>query len=193
MLSQGDQVYIGIGDPDVSVGDQFSVFRMREKVFDPDTNRLLGYHVDMLGWVEVIEPKAETSLVSIRLSASEIEIGDRIVRRELPVLNVAVGSSPEGVDGKISFFPSSRVLMGSIDYVYLNRGELDGLEVGSPLEVYRTGWIASEPARKTKVEVPDRVIAQLLVVRAQPETAVAMITHTETELELGDRFRGTTE
>jgi nucleoid-associated protein YgaU len=193
MLSQGDRVYIGIGGSEVSVGDQFSVFRTREKVFDPDTNRLLGYHVDMLGWVEVIEPKAETSLASIRLSASEIEIGDRIVRRELPVLDVAVGSSPQGVDGKISFFPSSRVLMGSIDYVYLNRGELDGLEVGSPLEVYRTGWIASEPARKTKVEVPDRVIAQLLVVRAQPETAVAMITHTETELELGDRFRGTTE
>ena len=32
--------------------------------------------------------------------------------------------------------------MGMTDYVYLNRGELDGLEVGSPLEVYRTGWQA---------------------------------------------------
>jgi nucleoid-associated protein YgaU len=193
MLSQGDQVYIGLGDSDVSIGDQFSIFRTREKVFDPDTNRLLGYHVDMLGWVEVNEPKAETSLASIRLSASEIEIGDRIIPREPPVLDVAVGSSPQGVDGKISFFPSSRVLMGTIDYVYLNRGELDGLEVGSPLEVYRNGWVANEPARKTKVEVPDRVIAQLLVVRAQPETAVAMVTHTETELELGDRFRGSME
>ncbi len=186
-------MYIGIGGPDVSVGDEFSIFRTREKVFDPDTNRLLGYHVDMLGWVEVNEPKAETSLASIRLSASEIEIGDRIIPREPPVLDVAVGSSPQGVDGKISFFPSSRVLMGTIDYVYLNRGELDGLEVGSPLEVYRNGWVANEPARRTKVEVPDRVIAQLLVVRAQPETAVAMVTHTETELELGDRFRGSME
>jgi hypothetical protein len=83
-------------------------------------------------------------------------------------------------------------MMGTVDYVYLNRGELDGLEVGSPLEVYRSSWVADEPARNTKVEVPDRVIAELLVVRAQPETAVAMITHTETELEMGDRFRGST-
>jgi L-lysine 2,3-aminomutase len=43
------------------------------------------------------------------------------------------------------------------------------------------------------VEVPDRVIAQLLVVRAQPETAVALVTHTEEELELGDHFRGAGE
>jgi hypothetical protein len=192
MLSQGDRVYIGLGGPDVSVGDQFSIFRTREKVFDPDTNRLLGYHVDMLGWAQVDEPKEETSLASIQLSASEIEIGDRVMPRDPPVLDVEVGSSPEGVDGKISFFPSSRVMMGSIDYVYLNRGELDGLEVGSPLEVYRTGWIADEPARQTKVEVPDRVVARLLVVRAQSETAVAMVTQTETELELGDRFRGST-
>jgi hypothetical protein len=183
-------VYIGVGGPDVTIGDQFSVFRAREKVFDPDTGRLLGYHVDMLGWVEVDETHAETSLASIRLSASEIEIGDRVIRREPPLLDVAVGSSPQGVDGRISFFPSSRVMMGSIDYVYLNRGELDGLEIGSPLEVYRIGWVANEPARRTKVEVPDRVIAKLLVVRAQSETAVAVVTHTETELELGDRFRG---
>jgi hypothetical protein len=192
MLTQEDQLYVGIGGSDVSVGDEFSVFRTQQKVFDPDTNRLLGYHIDMLGWIEVDEPRAEASLASIRMSTSEIEIGDRVIPREPPVLDVVVGSSPAGVEGKISFFPQHRVMMGTIDYVYLNRGELDGLEVGSPLEVYRSSWVADEPARNTKVEVPDRVIAELLVVRAQPETAVAMITHTETEIEMGDRFRGST-
>ena len=127
------------------------------------------------------------------MSASEIEVGDRVIPREPPLLDVEVGSSPDGVDGRISFFPASRVLMGTIDYVYLNRGELDGLQVGSPLEVYRAGWLADEPARDTRVNVPDRVIAELLVVRARPETAVALITHTELELELGDHFRGSTD
>jgi hypothetical protein len=83
--------------------------------------------------------------------------------------------------------------MGTADYVYLNRGELDGLQVGSPLEVYRNGWQAPETARDTRVEVPDRVIGQLLVVRARRQSAVALIRHTETELELGDRFRGALE
>jgi len=190
MLGQGDRVYIGLGDEAASVGDQFTIFRTREKVFDPDTGRLLGYHVELLGWAEVLEPDAEASLAEIRMSAAEMQLGDRVMPREPPLLDIEVAASPENVDGQISFFPSSRVLMGSADYVYLNRGEIDGLQVGSPLEVYRSGWLAPEPARDTRVEVPDRVIARLLVVRARPESAVAVVRHTETELQLGDHFRG---
>jgi nucleoid-associated protein YgaU len=190
MLSQGDRVYIGLGGEKTSVGDQFTVFRTQEMVIDPDTNRLLGYHVNMLGWIEVQEVDAEASLAVVRLSAGDMELGDRVTPREKPVLDVEVMSSPKNVDGRISFFPSSRVLMGKADYVYLNRGELDGLEVGSPLEVYRAGWKAPEPARDTRVDVPDRVIANLLVVRARQQSAVALVQHTETELLLGDHFRG---
>jgi nucleoid-associated protein YgaU len=193
MLSQGDQVYVGLGEQEASVGDQFTIFRTQEKVFDPDTNRLLGYHVKLLGWVEVEETDAESSLALVRMSAEEMELGDRVMPRERPVLDIEVAASPKNVDGRISFFPSSRVLMGSTDYVYLNRGELDGLQVGSPLEVYRSGWQAPEPARDTRVAVPDRVIARLLVVRARRQSAVALIRHTETELELGDHFRGAPE
>ncbi|MBW2542670.1 MAG: LysM peptidoglycan-binding domain-containing protein [Deltaproteobacteria bacterium] len=193
MLGQGDRVYIGLGAGDASVGDQFTVFRTQEKVIDPDTNRLLGYHVNMLGWVEVQEVDEEASLAVVRLSAGEMELGDRVMPREKPILDVEVMASPKNVDGQISFFPSSRVLMGTADYVYLNRGELDGLEVGSPLEVYRVGWEAPEPARDTRVDVPDRVIANLLVVRARQESAVAFVQHTETELQLGDHFRGAVE
>jgi hypothetical protein len=193
MLSQGDRVYIGLGEQEASVGDQFTIFRTQEKVFDPDTNRLLGYHVKLLGWVEVEETDAEASLAVIRMSGAEMELGDRVMPRERPILDVEVAASPKNVDGRISFFPASRVLMGTADYVYLNRGELDGLQVGSPLEVYRNGWQAPEPARDTRVEVPDRVIGRLLVVRARRQSAVALIRHTETELELGDRFRGALE
>jgi nucleoid-associated protein YgaU len=193
MLSQGDRVYIGLGENEASVGDQFTIFRTQEKVFDPDTNRLLGHHVKLLGWVEVEETAAESSLAVIRMSGEEMELGDRVMPRETPVLDVEVAASPKNVDGRISFFPSSRVLMGTADYVYLNRGELDGLQVGSPLEVYRNGRRAPEPARDTHVDVPDRVIAKLLVVRARRQSSVALIRHTETELELGDRFRGAPE
>jgi nucleoid-associated protein YgaU len=193
MLSQGDRVYLGLGEQVASIGDQFTIFRTKEKVFDPDTNRLLGYHVELLGWVEVEETAAEASLALIRMSGAEMEIGDRVMPRERPILDIEVMVSPKNIDGRISFFPSSRVLMGMADYVYLNRGELDGLQVGSPLEVYRRGWDAPEPARDTRVEVPDRVIADLLVVRARRQSAVALIRHTETELELGDHFRGAAE
>jgi hypothetical protein len=188
-LSQEDQVYVGLGESDVEVGDQFTIFRTREKVYDPDTGTLLGYDVAILGWVEIDETYAETSRAVIRMSTAGVVVEDRLIPREPFPQEISLLPSPEGVEGKISFFPQRRVLMGDNDFVYLNRGSLDGLEVGSPLEVYRVGYDAPEVTRHEDVEVPDRVVAKMIVVRAATEAAVAVIMNTDTELKLGDRFR----
>jgi hypothetical protein len=192
MLGSGDRVYVGLGREDTAPGHRFTIFRAREKVFDPDTGRVLGWHVDLLGWLEVVETADEASLAEIRLAGGEIHVGDRLMLREPPLLDVPIRPSPAGVEGRISFFPNSRTLMGSQDFVYLNRGVEDGLEVGSPLEVYRAGFRANEPARGETVRVPERVVARLLVLRAQPNSAVAVVRHTEEELAVGDRFRSST-
>jgi len=193
MLAQADLVYIGMGEGDVQVGEEFEIIRDDEKVFDPQSGRFLGYHVDVLGWLEVTEVAEETSLAVIRLSLSEIGVGDKLIPRRPDSIDIAVRQSPEDVEGKIAFFPRSRVVIGPLDFVYLNRGSLDGLEAGSPLEVIRGGEMVAETLRGGKVRVPDRVVAQLLVVDAQPETAVALVAHTETNLEVGDSFRGATK
>ena len=190
LLATDDRVYIGLGREDAKPGDRFTIFRKQEKVFDPDTGRMLGWHVAMLGWLEVVEPGDETSLARIRVAASEIEVGDRLKPREQPVLDIAIGPSPDGVEGRISFFPNSRTQMGSQDFVYLNRGTDDGIAVGSPLEVFRPGYPALETVRDEKVRVPDRVVGRLLVLSAQANSSVAVVRHTEEELALGDRFRG---
>lgn len=190
LLSQEDQVYIGLGESDTEAGDQYSIFRTHEKVFDPDTGALLGYHVEMLGWLEVDETFPETSMATIRMSTGELELEDRLIPREQIPQEIAVQESPQGIEGKITFFPQKRVLLGTYDFVYLNRGSLDGLEVGSPLEVYLPGHTAEEVSRAERVDVPDRVIAKLLVVRAETEASVALVQSTKQELKLGDRFRG---
>jgi hypothetical protein len=192
LLSQGDRVYLGLGEGEVSVGDQFTAFRNEEKVFDPESGRLLGYHVDLLGWLEVEEIHPETSVARIELSNSEIERGDRVMPREPTQVDVAVQSPPQGLEAQLSFFAKSRTIMHQVDYVYLNRGAIEGLEVGSPLEVYRPGYRTREPARKVSVKVPDLYVASLLVVRVQPDTAVAYVVHSERELEVGDHVRGAT-
>jgi nucleoid-associated protein YgaU len=190
LMSQEDSVYIGLGEGDVEPGDQLTIFRANEKVYDPDTGALLGYHVDILGWVEVRETYPETSLARIAMSDSEVEVGDRVLPREPLPPEIAIQASPEDVEGKISFFPNKRVLMGFNDFVYLNRGTMDGLEVGSPLSVYRPGRMASEATRGEQVHVPDAVIAHMLVVRTDAQSSVAVVVHSNTELKLGDRFRG---
>ncbi len=192
MLVQGDSVFIGLGRNDTQVGDEFTVFRERDRVLDPDTGRLLGYHIDILGWVRVSEAYAETALVAIRESSAPMERGDRLIPRELIPQDIEIAPSPTGVEGRLSYFARNRTMMAHVDYVYLNRGTVDGLEVGSPLEVFRRDYLENETARNALVRVPGRVVAQLLVVKAEAKTSVATVTHTSTELELGDLFRGAT-
>jgi len=190
MLSQGDGVFVGLPEGDTQTGNQYTIFRVREEVVDPDSGRLLGHHVEILGWLEIERPHPESARAVIRESFGEIEIGDRLMPRTPVLAEIAVQASPGDVDGKISFFANKRTVMATADFVYLNRGALDGLEVGSPLEVYRESFLANETTRDERVRVPERVVAQLLVVKAEPMTSVAFVTHTDEELELGDRFRG---
>jgi len=193
LLAQMDRVYIGLGEGEVQVGDQFEIIRDTEKVFDPDSSRILGNYVVTLGWLEVKEVHSETSVATIELSMEDISVGDRLIPRRPEALDIPIQPSPEDVAGKIVFFPRSRVVIGPLDFVYLNRGTLDGLETGSPLEVIRGGQLVNEPVRGELVEVPERVVAKLLVVDAQPETAVALVAETETSLNVGDDFRGATQ
>ncbi len=190
LLSQLDRVYIGLGDGDVEVGDQFEIVRQQERVVDPATKRFLGHHVITKGWLEVVEVHAETSLAKIGRSTGDIWVGDKLLPRRPESIDITIQSSPEDVSGEIVFFPQHRVVIGPMDFVYLNRGSLDGLETGSPLEVVRGGDVVREEVRNTLVEGPKRVVAKLLVVDAQPDTAVALVAESETDLLVGDSFRG---
>ncbi|HXK21787.1 MAG TPA: LysM domain-containing protein [Myxococcota bacterium] len=189
LMSQEDQVYLGIGEGGVKVGDELTIFRTRQKVYDPDTGRLLGYHVEFLGYVQVTQTSPETSLARIRMSTGEIVEGDRVTPRKPMPQDVALLPSPD-VQGIVCYFPQRRVVMAWNDFVYLNRGTNDGVEVGSPLEVYRAGYTTEEPVRDERVQVPDRVIAKLVVVRVGDRSSVALVTKASTELKLGDHFRG---
>jgi hypothetical protein len=50
--------------------------------------------------------------------------------------------------------------------------------------------MASESTRNEKVQVPDVVVADMLVVRVEAASSVALVMRSTTELALGDRFRG---
>ena len=110
-----------------------------------------------------------------------------------PVGEIAIRGKASDVEGQISFLPESRTAMGTLDYVYLNRGTVAGLGVGSALEVSRKGCAAHDAVLDTRVRVSDRGVADLLGGRAQAETSVALVRRTDEELALGDFFRGSAE
>ncbi len=188
-LAEGDMVYLGSGEGQVEVGDQFTVFRDAERVIDVENGSLLGYHVDVLGWVEVREVRGETAIAEVKVSRSEIERGDRVISRDPIMLDVPVKATPDGIDGRIVFMPKDRNNMADGDYVYLNRGSLHGFQTGSELEVYQSGRLAKETVNGVPVMTPSHVEAKLVLVDVRPDSSVAFVTHAARELEVGDLVR----
>ncbi len=193
-LAQTRRVYMSQGEGEVQVGDRLAVARAVERVIDPETNREIGVYVDQLGWIEVTRVETESSEGVIRKSFREMQVGDRLLPHESMPTEVTILDIEADVAGQIAFFPANRSLTGHHDdLVFLNRGTDHGVEVGTPLVVFRPGDVAEDSETRRKHQLPDDVVADLLVVSAEPGTAVAIVTHSRTELNRGDRFRGATQ
>ncbi len=188
-LAQGDPVYVGLGEGETQVGDRYTVVRPGAQVTDPETGASLGVFVEVRGWIEVVEVHPESATARIRSSRIEMSRGDQLLPREERDPNVTVAGAPPGLEGRIAYLPDERTTMGAQDIVYLNRGSDHGLDVGSALEVFRPGTLGRDEVRALSVQLPDEVVARMLVVSANPGTAVAVVTQSSEEIERGDRFR----
>jgi hypothetical protein len=188
-LTAGDSVFLGMGEGDLEVGDRYTIFQVVEDVRDVETNRMLGHHVEKLGWAEVTELTGDTSVAEIRQSYSEIRRGARVMVREQLSRRVTVLTTPDAIEGQIVFLPSSLMLMADGGYVYLNRGEFHGVEVGSELEVFEPGEIYNDRARRVDVRSPDTPVATLVVVSVEQDSSVAFVLRAGRELTIGDAVR----
>ena len=191
-LSLLDTIYLGLGEGEVEVGDEFTFFRNVTDVRSPSTNALIGYHVDILGWAEVIEVTGASCVAVIRVSLAGTSIGDRVMPRSKLPSDIDVLFAEDGIEGEVAFLPANRTLMGTSDYVFVDVGAVQGVEIGTDLEVYDPGYEVDDKVRGQMVMTPDRVIADLVVVTVQEESAVAYVAHTRRELAVGDVVRGAT-
>jgi len=109
--------------------------------------------------------------------------------RKMLSRRVTARNTPDAIEGKVVFLPSERTVMGEGGYVYLNRGEFHGVEIGSELEVFEPGVIVTERSRRVDVRTPDHSVADLVVVSVMEETSVAFVLSSKRELEVGDDVR----
>lgn len=183
-LAQGDRVYLPLGEGQVQVGDEFDVFRDVVKIRDVETRAVLGYHYDELGWLRVTHVEGESSTAVIQGSSSEIERGDRIIPRTHTPQEIAVRRALDDIQGAIVFTPGIRWMRGTADSVYINVGSIHGVELGTRMQVIEPGRV------QEAAQMPDTVVAELVVIGVEPETSIAYITETDRELEVGDDVRG---
>ncbi len=147
IYSQGDAVYISMGtNRGVKVGDMFSVIRPRGRVETRWTKKNnLGFYVQEVGAVEVINVKAEVSVARVVSSCDNLLLGDLLqptpVRtsplfEKRPRLDIFADSSGK-TSGRIFMARDNQELLGREQIVYIDLGTEDSVKVGDYLTIFR--------------------------------------------------------
>ena len=157
VYAQGDLIYINAGaNRGVKVGDMYSVIRPRGKVNSDWTNKKnLGFYVQEVGAVEVVDVKAEVAAARVKTSCFTLLLGDLLqpiqqrvspLFRERPALDIF--ASPTGkTSGRIVMARDNLEMLGRDQIVYIDLGAEDNVRVGDYLTIYRplgTGGILDE-------------------------------------------------
>jgi chemotaxis protein MotB len=163
------------------VGDLFTVFKRARKVFHPVTRDYMGYLINRLAIVEVIQvDKFLTTVRAVRAYAP-VSPGDPVVKFSLPTEGSSA-SAPDSSDlmGMVVELQADMglTLVAQWNVVYLDKGSEDGLKAGDKFEVVRFGG-----------GLPPRKVGEVKILSMEGHTSTALITKSTSRILKGDRFR----
>ncbi|WP_373974436.1 LysM peptidoglycan-binding domain-containing protein [Chitinibacter sp. SCUT-21] len=187
MYTTGDQIY-AVGMPDVEPGETYQVFRKGKEIKNPDNlKETLGMEVNYLGDV-IVNKAGDVQTLKVLSTVREIQIGDRMVKTpEKTFLNYAPHLPVQSIEGKVASTYADVVDVGSLMTVVINKGALDGVDVGTVFFTYK----APRVVKKEEKSEPDRMTppiknANLFIYRVFPNLSYGLVLDSTMPVNVGD-------
>lgn len=183
ILSAGDTVYVQNMPSDQ--GMDWQVFRAGKALIDPEDNdRVLGHEAVYLGDVAVLNFDTISS-VKITHSAQEILKGDRLIPASALQVNDYIPRAPDfPIRGRIISVYGGVTEIGQNAIITLNKGLLDGLEVGHVLAVYRKSTTKLQDSKT--IQLPDERIGLVFLFRVFDKVSYALVLHSAQAIKVLD-------
>jgi len=193
-LGNGDRVYVR---GNINGTTEFQVFRPGGPLRDPQTNAVLAHEATYLGTVKLQKaatPGVDVHTFTVASSVREMGVGDRLVPAPPPTVRNYVPHAPQQqVDARVMSIYSGVSYAGQSQVVTVNRGSLDGLDVGSVLQLYHFGKRVADPERKgfmgfgrAKIKLPDEQYGSLFIFRTFGHVSYGLIMQVAAPVEVGD-------
>ena len=181
-LGQNDVFYLKLKNPgDVAVGDLFTVYKRQRKVFHPAPGRYMGYLINRLAVVQVVQVDEELTTARAVRAYGSAAPGDPVVKFSLPGSDEANPVPASGdVSGMVVEFQADLglTLVAQRNIVYLDRGSEDGVKAGDRMDLVRYGG-----------GLPPRQVGEVKVLSTEGQSATALVTKSTSRILKGDRFR----
>jgi hypothetical protein len=204
VATQEERMVIGSGDVGFGapIGDasviNWHVYRPAKPLKDPDSGEIVGYEAFFLGSARLVQPGQAEEPAVLRVTEAKAEIyrGDRLLPAPPAEIISYVPHRPDrDVAGKIMTIyggdGAGLTEGGKGSVVSLNRGRLDGLDVGSVLAVFRnrTSKSFDEALRVVETAIPEERYALAFVFRTFDRVSYALIVEGSKSIRVGDSVR----
>ena len=205
VASQEGRVYLGTGDRvyvkgELQGGKTFQVFRPSGALKDPQTGKVLAHEAAYLGSVTLdraAAPGVDAHSFRVSETRQEMGVGDLLIPMPpSPVRNYMPHPPAQTVDGRVMSIYAGVTYAGQSQVVTVNRGSVDGLDVGSVLQLYHLGRTVPDPASrgvlgigKKKIKLPDEQYGSLFIFRVFKNVSYGLIMQVTAPVEVGDVAR----
>jgi nucleoid-associated protein YgaU len=194
-LAEGDRIYVR---GTLNGASNFQVVRPGKALRDPDTGKVIAYEASYVGTARLVAaagPGVDVHTFTVTRSVQEMGVGDRLLPTPpLPVRNYAPHVPPAPIAARIVSTASESNYASQNQVVTVNRGALDGLDVGSVLQLYHLGKSVQDPGGskgifgfgRTMLRMPAEQFGELFIFRVFDHVSYGLVMQVTLPVQIGD-------
>ncbi|CAH0153722.1 hypothetical protein SRABI118_00580 [Massilia sp. Bi118] len=194
-LAEGDRIYVRGA---LNGATSFQVFRPGKPLVDPDTGKVVAHEAAYVGSAKLVKeagPGVDVHSFVVTSSVQEMGVGDRLLPTPpMPLRNYVPHAPARPVTARIMAMASESNYAAQSQVVTVNRGALDGLDVGSVLQLYHLGKTIQDPGGskgflgfgKSTMRMPDEQFGELFIFRVFGHVSYGLVMQVTLPVEIGD-------
>lgn len=186
MMTEGDEVFVQMQEDNAEVGSEYSIFSLGKMIVHPTSGKKIGHQVTWLGKVQLTSAHSQVYSGVITRAVGEVVRGNLLVAAPEVDTTIALQRATAAIDGCIVAAHPEKLAFGQHDIFYIDKGSVDGLQVGNMLTIVRPR-LASELALQSRnIELPDTLLGRALVIRTDYDYAAALVLKSSQPIYRGD-------
>ncbi|OGW57261.1 MAG: hypothetical protein A2Z09_04225 [Nitrospirae bacterium RBG_16_43_8] len=179
LFGDNDFIYIKT-DSDSNTGDRFYIIRPTSLIRHPKTDKKIGSLIAVVGIAEVTGKENSFTKAKITRAYGDIRVADLLdtFHEVEPIIETDAPRKP-GISGFIIAAHQLRIISGTMDIVFIDKGSNDGLEIGDILETTAVDKFTNS-----------RTVGAIQIISLKNSTAAAIVKKSESAIRIGDKVSG---
>jgi hypothetical protein len=194
-LAEGDRIYVR---GPLNGATNFQVFRPGKELVDPDTGKVVAHEAAYVGAARLVteaKPGVDVHTFTVTRSVQEMGVGDRLLPTPpVPLRNYVPHAPATPVTARVMSMATESNYAAQSQVVTVNRGALDGLDVGSVLQLYHLGKTIQDPGGskgflgfgKSMMRMPDEQYGELFIFRVFGHVSYGLVMQVTLPVQVGD-------